>query len=361
MKGSGKWYFTLSPDARYSIYKTYSYEWSVNNSHTVTKEYKCTRRILGNGLCGIRKVLSYDSSLSEWNNVRNEINVFSHDSRLLATDGNPNITIMKVPECTTLCLLNKNDLGIKGNLTMGFTKDCRKLIAASDVGKGMAIRLWNLEDKKLFYACNFAASARNWIFTFSRDSLKLATGSSDGKIRIFDTRTTITPRAWFHAEKWSVEVDDTVHFIDESEGKSKNWLWDFGDGHWSTHQNGANIYRKPGIYTVSLIISNGYVKDTLVRHNYIRVIKKTDVGIDQAVKESIILAPNPVYDHFVIQTSPGAAFKPGAEIGIFNILGKCVMSVEAAPSPVQRIDVSKLAPGIYYVRCGDISRKFVKK
>lgn len=51
-----------------------------------------------------------------------------------------------------------------------------------------------------------------------------------------------------------------------------SWLWDFGDNSTSTLQNPTHIYRKEGMYTVSLTTSSlGAGIDSVVKHNYITV------------------------------------------------------------------------------------------
>jgi hypothetical protein len=56
--------------------------------------------------------------------------------------------------------------------------------------------------------------------------------------------------------QWSFKVVDMerrlVSFIDESEGKITSWNWDFGDGETSTEQHPNHLYKKPGLYVVTL-------------------------------------------------------------------------------------------------------------
>jgi len=52
-----------------------------------------------------------------------------------------------------------------------------------------------------------------------------------------------------------------------------SYLWDFGDSTTSTNRTPSHIYNRPGIYTVSLIVSSGFgCSDTLVRPQYIQVL-----------------------------------------------------------------------------------------
>ena len=47
-----------------------------------------------------------------------------------------------------------------------------------------------------------------------------------------------------------------VSFVDNSQGESTQWFWDFGDGEASTDQNPVHIYAAPGYYPVYLMINN---------------------------------------------------------------------------------------------------------
>ncbi|MCF8370654.1 MAG: PKD domain-containing protein [Bacteroidales bacterium] len=70
-----------------------------------------------------------------------------------------------------------------------------------------------------------------------------------------------------------------VHFNDLSEGYPNAWHWDFGDSLTSNVQNPVHTYQNPGAYTVSLIVSDGVVSDTIVKPNYIIVGLVADFAI----------------------------------------------------------------------------------
>lgn len=69
-------------------------------------------------------------------------------------------------------------------------------------------------------------------------------------------------------------VPMTVSFINNSTGTGTlTYQWYFGNGNSSNLPNPTANYVNPGIYTVTLIVSNGVQSDTMVRTNYIRVFK----------------------------------------------------------------------------------------
>ncbi len=79
------------------------------------------------------------------------------------------------------------------------------------------------------------------------------------------------------------------------------------------------------------------------------------------------LYPNPATDYIEINLAswtPPARWSP-ADIKIINTLGECVIELADVQhlgdvGHLQRIDVSQLPPGVYFLRIGDKSRKFVK-
>ncbi len=56
-----------------------------------------------------------------------------------------------------------------------------------------------------------------------------------------------------------------------------SYEWDFGDGATSTEQHPLHLYESPGLYTVTLKVSDGDKQNTLVKENYINVIQMVTV------------------------------------------------------------------------------------
>jgi gliding motility-associated-like protein len=65
-----------------------------------------------------------------------------------------------------------------------------------------------------------------------------------------------------------------VSFTDQSTGNPTSWSWNFGNSGVSTNQNPSTIYSTPGVYSVTLTISNGINTDTEVKTAYINVYNK---------------------------------------------------------------------------------------
>lgn len=82
------------------------------------------------------------------------------------------------------------------------------------------------------------------------------------------------PTADFEAAPRTGESPLTVDFSDLSTSLLgiKSWLWDFGDFVTSIEKNPSHTYTAPGIYTVTLTVTDDCGKDTRSREEYIYVI-----------------------------------------------------------------------------------------
>ena len=77
----------------------------------------------------------------------------------------------------------------------------------------------------------------------------------------------------FTADKTNVQVGSYVYFTDQSSGIPTSWQWYFAGGSPSSSSsaNPSAYYSTPGTYSVKLVASNAYGKDSLIKINYITV------------------------------------------------------------------------------------------
>ena len=74
---------------------------------------------------------------------------------------------------------------------------------------------------------------------------------------------TIKPNVSFTESATSVCVNTSINFTDESTPPSNNgWLWNFGNGDYSTMENPSYTYPVPGIYKVTLTTFNNGCNDS---------------------------------------------------------------------------------------------------
>ncbi len=92
------------------------------------------------------------------------------------------------------------------------------------------------------------------------------------------------PHADFTANPSSGCAPLTVQFNDISSGCLTAWDWNFGDGGTSSQRNPSHRYESPGVYIVSLTVTNSYGSDTETRPNFISAqncASSTPPGNDQ--------------------------------------------------------------------------------
>ncbi|MEZ4511563.1 MAG: PKD domain-containing protein [Chloroflexota bacterium] len=111
------------------------------------------------------------------------------------------------------------------------------------------------------------------------------------------------PTAAFHANFVTGVAPLTVTFSDDSTGNPTDWFWNFGDGGNATQQSPQHIYTTPGVYTVSLLVTNSEGNDTLTKTDYIVV---TDAPTSQTFA--------PTDDAHVKSSSPTSSYGSDSQI-----------------------------------------------
>jgi PKD repeat protein len=88
---------------------------------------------------------------------------------------------------------------------------------------------------------------------------------------VVTTRPLAPPSADFAGAPTEGSAPLEVAFTDLSAGGPTSWLWDFGDGATSMAQSPSHSYGAPGVYDVSLTVSNGDGSDSIMRPAYVQV------------------------------------------------------------------------------------------
>ncbi len=117
------------------------------------------------------------------------------------------------------------------------------------------------------------------------------------------------PYADFYGTPTRGEKRLTTTFVDTSYGNFTEWLWNFGDGVYSTERNPEHYYRRPGVYTVTLTVRGVVGEFSRVRVNYI--IVRSDLTLD--------IAPEPDNDMYL--RGLGFAYKRKVGIEIKRVTG----------------------------------------
>jgi len=142
-------------------------------------------------------------------------------------------------------------------------------------------------------------------------------------------------------------VGSVIEFIDESDD-AVEWLWDFGNGVFSTLANPTTIYLSPDIYTVTLLVSNinGCSDITTIEANV-----EVCSGIDELdAFASVSLIPNPAKETFKISVELNSV--ADIYIEIIDINGKIVFN-ENLPKQTEYIrefTTDRFGKGIYLIK-----------
>ncbi|NCC88154.1 MAG: PKD domain-containing protein, partial [Clostridia bacterium] len=237
---------------------------------------------------------------------------------------------------------------------------------------------------------------------------------------------TLEPVAAFEADVTESCGSATVNFTDLSLYEPTIWAWSFGDGSTSDEQNPTYTYSGPGIYTVTLHVSNAEGSDFETKIDYIVVHEMPVVTVDvtpasgefvadgeaianisggatpysitwsnsdtgatstgllpgnysvvviddngcftttpfvvnwvNAVDENLMvygIYPNPAKDEVFIQFEG----KFANSVSIYDMLGQEV--IELVPSSdVNRLDISNLQIGVYFVKVTFDGKEFTHK
>jgi PKD repeat protein len=93
--------------------------------------------------------------------------------------------------------------------------------------------------------------------TASSYVVTLKVRNPDGQDTLSKVITVPASEAMAPVASFDVAVDGLqATFTDTSKGTVRSWQWDFGDGSRTTVQHATHIYGQPGIYSVTLIVSN---------------------------------------------------------------------------------------------------------
>jgi len=86
----------------------------------------------------------------------------------------------------------------------------------------------------------------------------------------------------------------------------------------------------------------------------------TSIELISSIKSNIIISPNPASDYIEINLDKVILSEAKNPVKIYNSFGECVMTVGVhCNEPLQRIDISHLPAGLYFIHIGNYSEKFM--
>ena len=97
-----------------------------------------------------------------------------------------------------------------------------------------------------------------------------------------EARFTITDRSVIRQQQEAEFIDQSLSTL------PLTYLWEFGDGAISTEQNPKHVYKKEGVYNITLTVTNAIGSDTLKKQDYV-----------------FVTTPNPIHANFVAVNKAG--------------------------------------------------------
>ena len=150
-----------------------------------------------------------------------------------------------------------------------------------------------------------------------------------------------------------ITYPNDIVFTDESAGDVSSWHWDFGDGVTDTIADPTHTYIAPGIYDVTLIVTNGCSADTLTVAGAVRVNGVTGLGDLQDARFALQgNYPNPFNPSTTVVFTLEKASHTRLEV--FDISGRRVATLVDGERAAGRHEVlwrpRDVASGMYFTR-----------
>ena len=134
----------------------------------------------------------------------------------------------------------------------------------------------------------------------------------------------------------------TYNFIDQSLLASQ-WLWDFGDGYFSTNQNPSHTFANYGTYTVTEKVTNSCGVESISKQLGITA------GIDQQQAQmDLVIGPNPA-SGFVYICS-GKTGRCEVEVYLADGRLKEIKSFAVLPGQRYALNIEQYTKGIYFFK-----------
>lgn len=166
------------------------------------------------------------------------------------------------------------------------------------------------------------------------------------EVHLTESENVPPAKADFFADITEGAAPVEVFFTDLSEN-AISWAWDFGDGNTSTEQSPSHTYTMGGIFTVSLVVSNGEMSDTLTVNDLITVTGGTSVY--QADNFSGRVYPNPSKGVVNIE-APGIHLK---QLQVFDLSGRQTIPFSTQAGNENAISIRIEKKGWYLLRLND--------
>ena len=137
---------------------------------------------------------------------------------------------------------------------------------------------------------------------------------------------------------YSLQNDTLVSFTNtSSNAEDAVFIWDFGDGTFSSEQNPTHAYNSSGEHEVRLSVV--LCQDTTV---FVQVVTTFVVGLPQMDGGGFAVYPNPAHDYLVVENN---SQEKNTTFVLYDVVGRRVLSVISHNQSV--IPIEHLPSGVY--------------
>jgi PKD repeat protein len=153
------------------------------------------------------------------------------------------------------------------------------------------------------------------------------------------------PEADFEAAATQILAGYSTTFNDLSTGNPDTWEWAFEGGTPASYNQQTPpeiFYNDPGVFDVTLTVSNDYGESTLTREDYIEAVLNSIMELEGG---SIQLYPNPSRGEVTLKSSN----LPGSRVAVHSLLGNIVYH-GTIENEIITLDLSNLQKGLYILR-----------
>jgi len=196
-------------------------------------------------------------------------------------------------------------------------------------------------------------ASNNYSFTL----VATGPGGSDTLIQNFFIDVSLYPIADFSTNDTLLILPNTSVSFSNLSNNADSYFWTFGDGNNSTDIDPLNIYPGEGVYTVTLVASNGLCpNDTIILNNLINI--ETGIGIQGStnIASQILAYPLPVHNILNIH-SPN--FIPESII-LYNAIGQLIIKLNPK-TKAHKINLGNYPDGEYFLKVIFENREYCKK
>ncbi|MBV6441436.1 MAG: PKD domain-containing protein [Haliscomenobacteraceae bacterium CHB4] len=206
--------------------------------------------------------------------------------------GTYSVTLTVSNAAGTSTATQNNYITVNAVPTASFTSSINgATVTFTNNSNGATSYLWNFGDGQ-------TSNAANPTHTYANDgtyTVTLSATNACGTTTATQTVVIVTPpTAGFSASPTSGCAPLTVQFTNQSSPNVTSWNWQFpgGSPSSSTAQNPLVVYNTPGIYSVTLTVSNAAGSNTATQNNYITVNTTPTAGFTSSINGATVTFTN---------------------------------------------------------------------